>query len=261
MYREAVKNRGCLERKRQQVMRQLSRLPKGKFKCHKSAGTYKWYKVVKTGEGTKHIYISRKNRKYAEGLAQRAYLELVLDDIDHELEAVDRYLRYHRQEEKAMQFANRNDGYLELIAPLFGRDDDRGWMDKYVRLNFNNHNKVHKGLDGEFYRSKTEAAIASRLFEKGIAFVYEGGVRLDCGRIVYPDFIIKHPKTGGIYIWEHFGMMDRERYREDNMKKLGEYTQSGYLLNRNLIVTMENDNMHLDMEEIDRIIDYFFLAG
>ena len=134
-------------------------------------------------------------------------------------------------------------------------------MDKYVRLNFNNHNKVHKGLDGEFYRSKTEAAIASRLFEKGIAFVYEGGVRLDCGRIVYPDFIIKHPKTGEIYIWEHFGMMDRERYREDNMKKLGEYTQSGYLLNRNLIVTMENDNMHLDMEEIDRIIDYFFLAG
>jgi hypothetical protein len=37
---------------------------------------------------------------------------------------------------------------------------------------------------------------------------------------IYPDFTIRHPVTGEVYYWEHFGMMDNENYAHNVYSKL-----------------------------------------
>ena len=60
-------------------------------------------------------------------------------------------------------------------------------------------------------RSKSEAIIDMILYKNGIPFRYEEKIVLG-DVILYPDFVIRHPKTGDFYYWEHFGMMDDEDY-------------------------------------------------
>ena len=57
-------------------------------------------------------------------------------------------------------------------------------------------------------RSKSEAMIAMSLYVQKIPYRYECELKL--GSItLFPDFTIRHPETGEIFYWEHFGMMDK----------------------------------------------------
>ena len=59
-----------------------------------------------------------------------------------------------------------------------------------------------------FVRSKSEAFIASSLSDKGIPFRYECAAKI-AGTVIYPDFTIRHPLSGKLCLWEHFGLIDR----------------------------------------------------
>lgn len=258
MYRNAIKIRRKLEKEREAIEGKLAKLPLGDFKCYKNGKYFKWYIVEK--QEKRRTYLHSEDRVLAEKLAQRGYLESKLDDIKHEIEALNRYIRYHRKDLKSVKFANKNSGYLALVQPLLELEDAalREWATKYKRLDYKMDQLKCKALDGNFYRSKSEAFIATRLYERGIAFRYECAVQLEDGRTVYPDFVIKHPRTGELYIWEHLGMMDVAEYRQHNVTKIMEYMESGYQLGRNLILTTEDEMQRLDIEEVDRIIEWYF---
>ena len=36
---------------------------------------------------------------------------------------------------------------------------------------------------------------------------------------LYPDFTARHPKTGQVYYWEHFGLMDQPEYNKQSLTK------------------------------------------
>ncbi|MBQ0004459.1 MAG: hypothetical protein KBS68_01190 [Clostridiales bacterium] len=129
----------------------------------------------------------------------------------------------------------------------------------YPRRAFDPEIHTAQSICGMMHASKSEALIATQLTRYGISFRYEPKMILSNGRIKYPDFLIKHPKTGELIIWEHFGMMEKWDYVENNMNKLKDYAHEGFLINRNVIVTMESNDIHLSYEEVNRIIEQWFM--
>ena len=69
-----------LEEQIKLIESQLKQLPDGKLICKRNDKRYKWY-YNKDG---KQIYIPKKERKFAEKLAARKYLEHLHEDLLHE---------------------------------------------------------------------------------------------------------------------------------------------------------------------------------
>ena len=116
----------------------------------------------------------------------------------------------------------------------------------------------HNCISGNVVRSKSEVLIDHALFTHQIPFRYECALKL--GEItIYPDFTIRHPKTGKFYYWEHFGIMDSVSYSQNAYQKLQLYTSNGYIPTINLITTFETNEYPLSMETIENVISHYFL--
>lgn len=132
------------------------------------------------------------------------------------------------------------------------------WLnDDYIKKTSYSENIKHKTLSNQNVRSKAEAMIDTALFHNKIPYRYE--CLLELGELsFYPDFTILHPKTEKIYYWEHFGMMDNNRYAVSAISKLQTYCLNNIIPSVNLIVTFETKENPLNMYQIDKIIcDYF----
>lgn len=117
---------------------------------------------------------------------------------------------------------------------------------------------IHKTSTGEYVRSKSEAFILTYLHMNHIPFRYECELQLGTA-FFYPDFTIRHPKTGEMYYWEHFGMMDNREYAKKNYAKLETYQAYGIIPSINLITTFETQDHPLSLEVIEKLIKHYFL--
>ena len=82
-------------------------------------------------------------------------------------------------------------------------------------------------------------------------------LKLGKGIIRYPDFTILKKKTREVYYFEHFGMMDNDEYRSKCFDKIDEYRKNGIYSGKNLIVTFETENIHLDIKGIREMLRDF----
>ena len=96
------------------------------------------------------------------------------------------------------------------------------------------------------------------LYTSQIPFRYECALHLE-DTTVFPDFTIRHPKTGALFYWEHFGRMDDPSYYKDVFSKLQLYTSHGIIPSINLITTYETKENPLSSEVIEKIIEHYFL--
>ncbi len=115
-------------------------------------------------------------------------------------------------------------------------------------------------------RSKNEMTICEMLLLYGIEFRYEAALELskitvrDDGtavmvkKIVYPDFTIFLP-DGTVIYWEHFGMLDKEDYRNSFAEKMLLYYDNDIYPPKNLIITMDGPGKGFDNQAIKRIIE------
>ena len=76
---------------------------------------------------------------------------------------------------------------------------------------------------------------------------------------LYPDFTIRHPRTGETFIWEHFGLLDKLNYRKNMLEKLHTYTANDILPGINLITTHETSEKPLTFEIIEMLIQHYFM--
>ena len=98
--------------------------------------------------------------------------------------------------------------------------------------------KIYGTSAGIHVRSKSESMIVYLLHDYKIPFRYES--ELELGQVtVYPDFTIRHPKTGKVFLWEHLGMMGDPTYRRNALSKLQLYMEHGWIPSVNLILTFE----------------------
>lgn len=96
------------------------------------------------------------------------------------------------------------------------------------------------------------------LYINQIPFRYECSLTLG-ETTLFPDFTIRHPQTGDIYYWEHFGLMDKPIYIQNTYSKLQLYTSHGIIPTIQLITTYETKDYPMDVDTINKIIQHYFL--
>lgn len=120
---------------------------------------------------------------------------------------------------------------------------------------------IYRTERGELVRSKSELIIADKLSRAGVDYRYEQRFDLPGGGARYPDFTIVDDDSGGIWYWEHNGMMGNPEYEKRWQSKLSEYRDAGVLPltegggdNGTLVVTEERLGVGLDVEQVDAYI-------
>lgn len=258
LYNKILAEQKRLTEKSRSLQTTLNSLPDGKLVCTRNSNRFKWY--VSDGHSLK--YLPKSQRQHAEKLAQKKYLCSLLKDISHEQRALELYLQHHNQKvTHTDSFLRSNSGYFELLSPYFEPLSQELciWMNRTYDKNPKHPEQLtHKSISGNLLRSKSEVLIDTLLYINRIPFRYECALHL--GELTfYPDFTIRHPQTGQLYYWEHFGLMDDSSYSKNAFSKMQCYTSNGIIPSIHLITTFETKDHPLSSETIEKIISEFFL--
>ena len=244
-----------LETQIQEIENQIKDLPSGKLSCSSNGKNYKWYQCV----DQTNTYIPKSNRTLAERLALKNYLCLLLDDLSHEKRAIQFYLNHHSDTQKSEALLDHPE-FKSLLAPYFTplSQELADWMNApYERNPHHPEHLLHKSSSGNLVRSKSESIIDMLLYINKIPFRYECALHLG-ETTLFPDFTIRHPKTGDIYYWEHFGLMDNPIYSQNAYSKLQLYTSHGIVPSIQLITTYETKEHPLCSDAVEKIIELYF---
>ena len=239
------------------IKKQLKKMPKGKL-ISTHVGPYsKWYQ----SDGHTKQYIKKKDRPLAEQLAAKKYLTQLLEDLSREKIAIDSYLEQHlNYEPKAEKMLAESSEVQELLSSYFiplSEELDNWETSPYERNLKHPEHLKHKIGKEEYVRSKSEAMIAKILRVNKIPFRYECAITIN-GVTLYPDFTIRHPKTGQVYYWEHFGLADDMSYVKSMNYKLELYISNNIIPTVNLITTYESKEHPLDFEMVEMLVDFYF---
>lgn len=238
------------------IEEELTKLPEGELHIIKNSNSYtKWYATI----NKEYIYISKKEREYAEQLAQRTYLSAKQRELQKEAEYLSTCINKIKsikwkssQISESIQFAGLDSHWDNMLL------ENKLWLcEPYEGNPMFREKLIHNTLSGCKVRSKSEVIIADALWQHGIPFKYEAPVIINEG-IYYPDFTTRHPMTGEIKYWEHFGMMDDHKYVSKNMSKVELFSENGIIPSFNLILTFETENKPLDVNIVERIIDFHY---
>lgn len=236
----------------------IESLPDGELHCIRNGNYIKWF----INNGKESIYIPKKNRALAEALALKKFYQLQIKELSARLQLLETALQdCQTSQSSALSLLEDSSCFKELLYPHFHSFSDQlqSWANADYEHN-NNHldHLTLKTFAGYKVRSKSEVIIANTLFLNKIPFRYECALCFQ-GICFYPDFTIRHPKTGETFYWEHFGMMDNPAYCSKVFNKLNIYAGYGIIPTINLITTYETQKNPINSERIQQIVyEYFF---
>lgn len=243
----------------------LKNLPTDNLLCE-SAGKYvRWYYSNESG---RH-YLSKKNKESVLPLARKKYYCSLKTELEMKLNAAIKYSETLEKVQKSNNLlASKTYGPLVREALDMQFDNDIYDMAEYLNVwktekydtnPFHPEKLIHQTISGHTVRSKSEVIIATSLYQHNIPFRYEAALTLSNGHIFYPDFTILHPKTLVLFYWEHFGMMDDKKYRDDAFHKMSIYGNDGIYPESNLLMTFETASHPLDVNVVEEIVRRHFL--
>lgn len=240
------------------MQKQLESFPDGKLISTHNGKYTKWY----LSDGHHVTFLSKKSRELAEQLALKKYLTLKANSLIHEKNALSYYLQHHKDDTATFEeLLSDTSAYADLLTPYFQQHFDplASWAkESYERNPKNPEHLIYKTVTGDYVRSKSETIIAMFLYMHKIPFRYECAIHLD-SLTFYPDFTIRHPRTGEFYYWEHFGFVDNPNYRNKMHFKLEHFISNGILPTGHLITTFETKDQPLNPSLVEDIIKYYFV--
>lgn len=246
-----------LETQIKDLRERINKLPEGKLLSARNGKYCKWYQT----DGKHQKYIPKKERYLAEKLAAKKYLVCRKEELEHELEAIHAYLNFDKPKEHKSELLLQNPQYKELLSKAFQPTSMEllEWMNSPFNKNTSHPEQLKfKTHEGDYVRSKSEVIIDMFLRINHIPFRYE--CALELGEItLFPDFTVRHPHTGKLYYWEHFGLMDNPNYYHTVFSKLELYTSYGIIPSIQLITTFETKEHPLSPETVEKIIEHYFL--
>lgn len=210
----------------------------------------------------KDKYIPRKNAKLIKELAQGMYVRNATKYAQKEIEALRQCVEILKDSNLIDKAYEELPKILKTLVDPNAPDDEfvKEWQNQKFIRNIDPPGEENKTERGEYVRSRIELIIANALFRRGIPYHYEKPFEISMFEDdLYPDFTILNKRTGKVYLWEHMGRMDDEKYRIRNLKKIETYAKKGYLLGKDLIVTFEGGGKSLSTWMIDKIIDAYFV--
>ena len=246
-----------LEQQLSSVRAALQGLPEGKLVCVRNKSYFKWFH----SDGHNNTYLPRSNRRLAEQLAIKKYLQLQEADILREQKAINAYLKQHSTFTASQQLLAEDSGYSQLLSPYFQAESEelQQWANApYDRNTAYPEHLVHQTCLGFPVRSKSEALIVMLLHVNRIPFRYECALELG-DTTIYPDFTIRHPRTGKPFYWEHFGMMDDPAYCKNAFSRLQLYASEGIYPTLQLLTTYETQETPFNSALAEDMIRHYFL--
>lgn len=257
LYNQILDESKRLDSQIKHIQALLQNTPPGNIFIVHDSNRIKWFHSHKG----KNTYLPKSKREIAEQLSHKKYLNHLLYESIQEKHALDQYLKYHISEvPKSEKMITDSPEYHKLLAPFFQplSEELNNWM--YSSYPHNPHYPEqlnHPAVSGNIVRSKSEAMIDMVLYSNHIPFRYE--CALDLGEsTIYPDFTVRHPKTGQVYYWEHFGIMDNPEYSSKAISKLRLYVAHKIIPSHQLITTYETKDTPLSVNEIRHVVQQYF---
>lgn len=258
LYERMLKEQERLKDELEAIEKKLEGLPPGLLVCARNGSHYKWYR----SNGHEQVYLPKAERNLAEQLAVKKYLRLLHKELEKEKNAVECYLQKHQPSPTpSEELLTKHTEYQRLLLSQMKPISQE--LEEWSNSSYQGNTKypqhlTHKTKSGRFVRSKSEAIISTLLSLKQIPFRYE--CELQIGEaVIYPDFTIRHPKTGKVYYWEHFGRMDDSNYSKNVPVKLQLYIAQGIIPSIQLITTYETMECPFSAEDAEEIIEKYFL--
>ena len=191
-------------------------------------------------------------------LAKKEYAERVLEAAKEELKALERLIKIEKEQPVVRAFTGMHPAKQELIRPLEITMKER--IRQFMEVEFTPHGFKPGShavvVDGNhLVRSAAEYRIETALKEAGIPYRYEPDYLTEDGMRLRPDFMMMNPRTGQVFYWEHFGMIEKQDYRDRMLNNLSSYELSGLFPGNGLIATFDDGTHPLSRETIRRIID------
>ncbi|MBQ8189966.1 MAG: ATPase [Lachnospiraceae bacterium] len=257
IYQQILNEHERLKHQITRIQNELNKMPEGHLICAKNGKYYKYYQ----SDGKVQEYIHKTDFKLIRMLARKKYLTMQLKEHKRMIYALRLYLNCYSSEVKLDSTKLLlTEPYTSLLADYFSSDscDLQEWMHEPFSSNHKFPEQlIHKTVSGHVVRSKSEALIAMVLYNHKIPFRYEASLQLG-ETIFYPDFTIRHPKTGEFFYWEHFGMMDDANYSKSAFSKLQYYSSFGIIPSIQLITTYETSKHPLDIMSLEKIVEQYF---
>lgn len=259
--RRAEKMHSIINEKR----KSLSKAPAGRLKMARQGGHFHCYHVT-TSENLSGRYIPVAEKRLVQRLAQKEYDEKALREMKRQLSLIDSFIAKYKPETLAALYEKLSPNRKPLIEPVQFSDEEYAarWLSKvYDGKGFDTNAPELLTAKGERVRSKSEVIIADTLARHGVPYKYERPLFLNAsasgaGRItVYPDFTCLNLRTREEFLWEHLGRMDDADYAKKTVAKLRSYSKNGIVLGRNLIVTMECEDIPLSRSEVESFLKNF----
>lgn len=240
----------------------LSNAPAGTLRIAQRGNAHQYYHRIDSTD-RKGTYIKKKsNLNLAKNLSQKDYDLKVKNEIQHELHAIETFLKNYSPEQIEQLYNSLNETRQKLITPVYTPDEDilNIWNNvQYNSLDIPDDTPDFYSDNGEQVRSKSELIIANKLKQHNIPYKYEYPLVLNTGITVHPDFTCLNVNTRQEIIWEHFGIMGDSEYMNKTLKKINDYAKSGYVLGKNFIATFESSAISLNSNMIDINIKEYLL--
>ena len=257
MYPIRQKELECLSKEICTIQKQLLNFPSGHLLCKRNGKYIKWFKT----ENGKKTPISKKNSSLAQQLVFKRYLSSLLFDLKFEEQLLKSELCQYKNFKSHVSQFMAHPIYPQLLphAPLNLSEELSMWAKESYSSNTKYQDQlIYHSISGNILRSKSEVFIDQILYRYEIPYRYESLLQFGDFSF-YPDFTIRHPQTGNLFYWEHFGMMDNPAYAQSTFQKLSLYNSYGLLSNVNLITTFESKDHPLDVTYVESLVNHFFL--
>ena len=242
------------------VTRRLKNAPEGSLKIVKKGKRAELYH--RTGKSDRQgTYLNKSNLALAKKLAQKDYDTRAAKILDHKIKLLAVLEKAYPKKDLEGLYDTYPQKVKQLIKPLHLPSEEycSQWEKvSYKGRSFDNTTTVYISDKGERVRSKSELIIANALFHSKIPYRYEFPLHIKSFGDFYPDFLCLNPHTGCEILWEHFGLMDNEDYRNKAISKLAKYSEAGFVPGRNFIYTMETTKTPLNSWFVKRVIQENF---
>ena len=231
--------------------------PKEKLRSRKKGSHYQYY----LEKNKKRTYIPKKNIETARKIAQRDYYQKLLPGLLKNLKAMQQFSKEYNTTSLEQSYTNLSAARKQLVEPIF--IDNETYASQWQTKNYERKKDIPDGSymtqKDEAVRSKSEIIIANILNSKKIPYHYEYPVQLHNGNIIHPDFFCLNKRTRQEFYWEHCGKMDDPIYTTSMTQRITDYSKTGIIPGKNLILTFETAKNPLETKVIERLIEGFLI--
>lgn len=244
-----------------QKKKALKKAPAGRLRVSTGHNRKQYYQVKERGD-TSGEYLSKKKERLIAALAQKAYDQAILKEAEERKKRLIRMKSLWPEETCEKIYEDLPECRRKYVNPVIPTDETivQQWMEKpYEKTNYKMDEREYVTVNGERVRSKSEIMIANRLLERGIPYKYECKLILPDSSVLLPDFTILNVRLRKEMYYEHLGMMDDAGYVNRNILKIRDYQRNRILLGDRLFLTFETEQHPFNMQDLDALIDNYFL--